>query len=240
MFSFPEKFQAEIIAISQLNKTTKSFLFKITKGKFNYKAGQFAMIEFEDPFEPGKQVQRAYSVASRPAGSEFELCIELIEGGRAGSYLKTKQVQDILNFKGPFGHCTLPTQADQDILLAATGTGIAPIKAILEDLAEAQATNKIQLYFGMRYLRDLYYLDVLQDLAAQLPNCKLHVCISQPETPDHPYLSGRIQTHFVLEDWHANMLVYACGNGNMVRDVRSTALLQNIDKKNILVEIFDS
>ena len=240
MFSFPEKFKAKITDIVDLNSNTSSYMFEVVEGNCSYKAGQFVMLDFESPFEKSERVQRAYSVASRPNGKVFELCIERIQGGQAGTFLSSVQKDDVLDFKGPFGHCTLKDKESKQLIFAATGTGIAPIKAILEDLVEMQAENSIKVYFGMRYLKDLYYLTELTNLISNLKNAKLDICISKPETADHPYHTGRIQTQFDIESWDENTVVYACGNGNMVRDVRSKALVAGVDKKQILVEIFDS
>lgn len=240
MFSFPEVFKARIVELSDLNSNTIKYIFEVIEGKFNYKAGQFVMLNFIDPFDNKTPVSRAYSVASKPSDNKFELCIELIEGGKAGTFLKNVKLGDVLDFKGPFGHCTLPTNIEnKEILLVATGTGIAPIKAILEDISDKNLNNKIKLLFGMRYIEQVYYLKEIENFKNTIANLDVKICISKPEK-ENPHFTGRVSSFYEVDKFNESTLIYACGNGQMVREIRQLALDKNVPKNQILVEIFDS
>lgn len=255
----PTDFVAEVKSIKWLNEKVCSIWYSVVDGKFEFEAGQFVNLKFIDR-DDGSEIQRAYSVASAPAGksgARFELCIEIIDGGKAGKYFSEIQVGDESKFKGPFGFCTLPDNAVKSVLVG-TGTGIAPIKAILEDVRNKRSETSVEVLFGFRHWKDRFYLDVLNDLACEVAG-NFYVCISREdiqkleelgEFENLQFIEGRVTSLLSDEFWKKcsdkkrggnleEVHVYICGGSAMIKDVREISLQAGVDKRNVHVEIFD-
>lgn len=234
----PEDFTAKVIRIDQVNDKVKVLFFECDKD-FNYQAGQFVNLKFEDPFGEQGLIQRAYSIASVSNGKVFELCVEIIEGGRGSTYINNLQVGNEVKMKAPFGFCCIKEDNKNDLVMVGTGTGIAPIKAILEELAAKNDERRIDVFFGVRHETDLFYMEELSDLEANLTNMNLHVTLSQPQSEEWSGLSGRVTTHLEEFDFGHMPDVYLCGGMAMIKDVMKIAQDNGIERKKIHVEIFD-
>jgi ferredoxin-NADP reductase len=231
-----------------MNEAVCSIWFNVVEGEFKYKAGQFVNLKFTDA--NGEEVQRAYSVASAPAGESglrFELCIEIVEGGRAGKYFSEMKVGDECKFKGPFGFCTLPPESKEAVLVG-TGTGIAPIKAILEDLKNKRMETKVSVLFGFRHWENRFYLEELDRLSSEIQG-DFWICMSRQNMGEVvgldkyknlKFVEGRVtsllQESEILDK---DQDLYICGGSNMIKEVREMGLHAGVDKSRIYVEIFD-
>lgn len=223
---------AQLVSSRELAPKVFSYIFEIVEGDFKFKAGQFVNVKFDD-------IQRAYSFASKPDPKRFELCIELIDGGRGSAYFANLQIGDKINMKAPFGMCSIKEENTNDLLMVATGTGIAPIKSILEDMAARDDKRKIDVYFGVRHETNLFYLEELKELESLVENMTLNLCLSQPQTDDWHGLAGRVTHNLENYDFSHMPDVYICGSQAMIMEVRKMALDNGIDKKKIHLEIFD-
>lgn len=236
----PKEFTAKLVKKEFLNEDTVSLWFEPQNVDFTYLAGQFAMLKFEHNDEPGKVLTRSYSISSAPREDGlFELCVGIIPGGKGSNYLAQLEVFETILVKGPYGVCNIKPENKNNLVMIATGTGIAPIKAILEDLALKKDTRKIDVLFGARHAKNLFYLTELKQLATQLEDSSIVLTLSQPDKfwTGH---EGRVTAH--LDSLVFDPLItdfYICGNGAMIKEVRDFALNAGIDKKNIHVEIFD-
>ncbi|MBL4693885.1 FAD-dependent oxidoreductase, partial [Candidatus Gracilibacteria bacterium] len=91
---------------------------------FEFKAGQFINIKIEDI---EKSCFRAYSIASQPRTDKtFDLCIKVVDGGRASVWLDEIKEGTEISFIGPIGNFVFETPDDKETVFIATGTGIAP------------------------------------------------------------------------------------------------------------------
>lgn len=247
----PSDFVAEVRDIKWMNKKVASITYVVVEGKFEFEAGQFVNLKFIDPEDGTNEIQRAYSVASAPAGKSglrFELCIEIIEGGKAGKYFKSLKVGDECKFKGPFGFCILPDSAKKAVMVG-TGTGIAPIKGILEDIRNRRLELKVEVLFGFRHWKDRFYLEELNDLASEV-NGDFYVCMSQEDVNELDgfesfenlkFVEGRVTSLLSRDDniLSAESDLYICGGSSMINEVREMGLQSGVDKSRIHVEIFD-
>jgi CDP-4-dehydro-6-deoxyglucose reductase len=187
---------------------------------FQFHAGQYV-----DVLLPGN-ARRSYSMAVAPAHlgtpAAIELHIRHMPGG-----LFTDQVfgklkeKDILRLEGPFGSFYLrDEEADRQrpIVLLASGTGFAPIKALIEQLRGLDHVRPTVLYWGCRSAADLYLHAWAEQAAAELPWLRYVPVLSEPRAEDG--WSGR--TGLVHEAVMADLpdlsghQVYACGAPVMV------------------------
>lgn len=237
MFVKPIEFKAEVKSITNLAPNIFEYNFNVLDADFEFKAGQFVMMVFDSLIDDSKNVSRAYSISSKPNSKEFELCVEIIKGGQAGTYFSTFKEGQIVDFKGPFGMCYLKPENQNDLIMIATGTGIAPIKSIVDDLIAKGDKRKIDILFGVRFEENIFYQELL-NFYSEHENINARISLSKPNDKWNG-LKGRVTSHLPEFDWK-NKDLYICGNGAMIREVRQFGLDQGLDKKQIHLEIFDS
>lgn len=123
--------------------------------RLQFLAGQYIDIFFKD------QKPRSFSLANAPHDDEFlELHIRNIAGGAFTQHVfEVMKERDILRFKGPLGTFFLREDSDKPIIFVASGTGFAPIKAIIEHALHIGIKRPMHFYWGARVLADLYMLD---------------------------------------------------------------------------------
>ena len=182
--------------------------------RMQYKAGQYVEFLLKD----GKR--RAYSIATPPhADEQLTLHIRHMPGGLFTDHVfGAMKEKDILRFEGPLGTFFLREDSDKPIVMLASGTGFAPIKAIIEQWAHAKSTRPVVLYWGGRRPKDLYMHALCEEWAKSLPNFR-YVPVISDALPEDSW-SGR--TGFVhqavmqdLPDLSTHQ-VYACGAPVMV------------------------
>ena len=174
-----------------------------------YRAGQYIEFMLRD----GKR--RSYSMASAPSlEGPIELHIRHLPGGLfTDQVFSTIKERDILRFEGPHGSFFLREESDRPIVLLASGTGFAPLKAIIEHLIDLKSTRPVTLYWGGRRPQDLYMQALCEQWAATLPT--LHYVPVVSDALDADNWRGR--TGFVhravMDDFPdlSGHQVYACG-----------------------------
>jgi CDP-4-dehydro-6-deoxyglucose reductase len=182
-----------------------------------YHAGQY--IEFV--LDGG--IRRSYSMANAPhtLGDKpaIELHVRLMPGGRFTEHVfNAMKPKDILRIEGPFGTFFLREDSALPIVLLASGTGFAPIKAIIEHMQFKRIERPTVLYWGCRRRADLYLHEWALDAAAQMPNLRYVPVLSEPAEQD----DWRGRTGFVHRAVMADLpdlsghQVYACGAPVMV------------------------
>lgn len=130
-----------------------------------FTAGQYARLTF-----PGAPT-RDYSMASEPGERELEFHIRRVPGGVATQHIHAQlKLGDPVLVEGPFGSSYLREQHTGPILCIAGGSGLAPIKGIVEAAIALGMKQPIHVYFGARSDRDLYLVDHFESLAQRHPN----------------------------------------------------------------------
>ena len=131
---------------------------------FRYRAGQYVEFILRDGS------RRSYSMANAPhtqADSPgIELHIRHMPGGKFTDHVfGAMQAKEILRLEGPFGSFFLREESARPIVLLASGTGFAPIKAIIEQLEFTASQRAAVLYWGCRSRADLYLHDWAEQAA---------------------------------------------------------------------------
>jgi CDP-4-dehydro-6-deoxyglucose reductase len=182
--------------------------------RLQYLAGQYIEFLLKD----GKR--RSYSMASPPHHEgPLELHIRHMPGGVFTDHVfGTMKERDILRFEGPLGTFFLREDSDKPIVLLASGTGFAPIKAIIEHAIHTGITRPMTLYWGARSRKDIYLASLAEKWVADLPNFRFVPVLSEP-TEDDAWTGRTGFVHrAVIEDLPdlSNYQVYACGAPVMV------------------------
>ncbi len=234
----PKLFTAKLSKIKKLTDDVTVFTFEHEANAFEFYPGQFVMVEFMGGEQGGKKIQRAYSIASAPHSTQFELCVKIIPGGLATQYLASLQVGDEATFKGGFGMCTINEDAQNELLFVATGTGLAPVKAIVDDLINKSDNRLMTILFGVRHEDDIFWQDYFESLATKYENIKFLLTLSQP-ADNWTGLTGRVTDHLAKYDFaRPDLELYLCGSGAMIKSVREIALAGGMTKERLHIENF--
>ena len=206
--------------------------------ELEYKAGQF--VQFIVPHGE-KIAKRSYSVCSVASDGHLEFCIKILPeemNGAASLHLPTLALGDEIEIFGPLGRFVVEDQKRNYFI--ATGTGIAPIMGMLrEELENKQNIGFQKLILGVREQKDLFWVDRLERLANEYENFSYLVTLSRPKE-NMPWngLVGRVTDYVKDEDISVFDKFYICGNGEMVKDMRTILIEKGVDAKNIHFEIF--
>jgi CDP-4-dehydro-6-deoxyglucose reductase, E3 len=214
-----QSFQATVDRVRDLTHDVRELGLRLREPKdIQFKAGQFISFNLTPP--GGERLMiRPYSIASPPNESDrITLVFNRVQGGRGSTYLFNLREGDVVAFEGPQGSFYLRERM-RNVLFVATGTGIAPIRSMLLDLADNGYAGTATLYWGLRSQRDVYYQQEFEALAARYPNVSFAIALSRPEAGWQGY-AGRVTG---LVDARVtsvkNLDVFLCGNHAMIRDV---------------------
>ena len=144
-------------------------------GPYEFSAGQYAEVIFD-----GLPV-RDFSMANRPDEEPLEFHIRLVAGGAVSPFINNElAVGDNVGIKGPLGTAYYRENHTGPIIAAAGGSGLAPIKSIVETALAKGARQDIFFYFGVRDEPDLYLERHFEDLATDHPNLNFIPVLSEP------------------------------------------------------------
>ncbi len=148
--------------------------------RLQFLAGQYIDILLKD----GRR--RSFSLANAPHNDEtLELQIRHVPGGLFTTHVFEKMKEkDLLRFRGPLGTFFLREDSGRPVILVAGGTGLAPMKAILEHIFHVGFERSVQLYWGVRAKRDLYLLELLGEWDEKYVNFSFVPVLSEPAEED--------------------------------------------------------
>jgi Na+-transporting NADH:ubiquinone oxidoreductase subunit F len=216
-----KEFKVKVKSIVDLNPYIKGIILEILSPDegITYRPGQYIQLEIPKYKSSSGPEFRAFSMASTPEKTkEVELYVGLVEKGIVSTYIHQYLKEgDELLMRGPFGDFYY-RESDRDILMIATGTGLAPIMSILRYMRREKIQRNITLFFGTRLEGDLFCIEELKDLAKELPKFSFIPTLSR--MPDDSLWKGERGRVTALIEQRipdgANLDVYICGNPEMV------------------------
>ncbi len=183
---------------------------------FNYFPGQYIEVI------GACGLRRSYSLAGASrADKQLELHIRRVAGGALSKYwFDTAKVGDLLRLNGPLGTFFLRhSVANRDLIFLATGTGFAPIKAMLESLVNMplqKQPKSVNIYWGARKLEDLYW---------DFKRFQLDFRFTPVLSRAHAEWSGAVgyvqQVALTMHSELDNASVYACGSTEMIQSAKT-------------------
>jgi NAD(P)H-flavin reductase len=204
-------------------------------------------------FEPGQSLTietelrprlwRTYSIANAPReDGTLDLHVQAMDGGPVSMALvRQLHVGDMVRLGPPLGTMVLDDESDRDLLLVAGGTGLAPLKAIVEKIA-VDATRRVDLFVGTRAAGEFYDLDDLQRLHDEHTWLSVVLAVSH----DDPLEDGgpvAVERGNVIDavqrrgPW-ASRDAYVCGSSEMVAATRDHLLQARVPAQRIRYEEF--
>lgn len=231
---FPAKtLPCRIQALERLSTDVVKVVLRLPPtGDFNFHPGQYV-----DVVGHGG-LRRSYSIANAPAlDKHIELHIRQVPGGAMSPYwFEQAKVNDLLRLNGPLGTFLLRDAAGLDLVFLATGTGIAPVKAILERLAQSPGKalpRSISVFWGGRVRDDLYWDPREIDLE--------HEFIPVLSRADNTWKGARGYVQQALlgqvREWERTV-VYACGSDEMIHSARPLLLNAGLNEHRFYSDAF--
>ena len=228
------KLQARVTSVEYLNADILGIRLKPARS-FEYRAGQFINL-FKD-----ETTARCYSLASVPAlGEELFLNVRKVPSGLVSGWaFENLKVGDGITISEATGDCFyVPGNPEQNVLLIATGSGLAPLYGIIRDAILNGHQGKLSLYHGSYNPEGFYLVDELRKLAQTYPNFSYVPCVSDGDAPlgyapgmvldvalaDNPELSG----------WR----VFLCGNPDMVNAAKKQTFFAGASMREIHADPF--
>jgi CDP-4-dehydro-6-deoxyglucose reductase, E3 len=226
--SYPvKKMPARVASLEKLSPDVMRMQLQLPAADtFKYHAGQYVEFILRD------QSRRSYSMGNAPhtlqasavpsnssphtqaQSPSIELHLRHMPGGKFTDHVfGAMKEKEILRIEGPFGSFFLREDSQKPMVLLASGTGFAPIKAIIEHMQFKNITRPAVLYWGGRRPQDLYLHDWVQTKVAEMPNLS-YVPVVSDALPEDAWTGRSGFVHrAVLQDLPdlSGHQVYACG-----------------------------
>lgn len=212
----------------------------VSPPRLDFQAGQFVTLAVGKDAR-GQDVRRSYSIASSPRKpSTLRFLLRLMPGGIGSDFFAGLDIGAEVAMTGPHGFFVLEAHHLGDVVFGATGTGIAPVLPMLEELAgrREKPGRKLEIYWGIRNESDLFVLDDVI-AACATAGARLHVHVSRPSST-WTGGTGRINGP-ILESLPAldAPTFYLVGNGAMITELKRALVSRGVDrKKQIRTESF--
>ncbi|MBC7692313.1 MAG: FAD-dependent oxidoreductase [Methylotenera sp.] len=208
-------------------------------GEVTFKAGQFVSVVVPGAGPKGRDLRRAYSIASAPESKPIELCVKLVEGGPGTNYLYGLRAGDTFKGYAPYGTFIFTHRPQRHACFISTGTGIAPFRSMIR--SESYQQNKplsTTLLLGVREENELLYTHEFGniDWVEFIP------AVSRPiDAGAFKGLKGRVTDHFRHSGEHFPWLetdYYLCGSGAMIDEIKMLLTARGVVKESIHVEVY--
>jgi ferredoxin-NADP reductase len=197
--------------------------------------------------EDGYQAQRSYSITSPPGDEHLTLTVERIEGGEVSPYLTDGlQVGDRVELRGPIGGYFVWDARDEKndgspLFLAAGGSGIAPLMAMLRHRANSGVTVPTRLLYSSRSYEDIIYREELDRLSANDSSLRVIHTLTRRRPADWTGYARRIDLAMLTDAaWRPaeNPLAFTCGPTALVEAVADYLLELGYEPGRIKTERF--
>jgi methane monooxygenase component C len=232
------EFEAEVVGLSQISINVVKFELRRTGDDktIKFESGQFFDLEI-----PGTGTTRSYSPANiSNYQGDLEFLIRIVDGGKFSEYLKKEaKVGQRLKVKGPSGVFGLKENGFTPRYFVAGGTGLAPILSMVRHMKEWGEPQKCVIYFGVNTEAEMFHLDELNQLAAEMPTLELRNCVWKCSDDWHCEKGSVVDIlRRDLVETGAQPDLYLCGPPGMVDATFAVCADVGIPKERIYLEKF--
>ena len=227
-------YQTTLIEKKSLNETIALLRFAKPKD-FEYHPGQFINL-----LQTETNVTRSYSLASTPDENFLELHVKRVPDGKMSNWLcDVLNVGDEISFFGPSGNCFyMKGDIQQPLVLAGTGTGLAPLFGILRDAIHQQHQGEIHIFHASLAAEGLYYTEELRDISQSHENLTYIPCVLHGEAPEGG-LKGSVDQLVVntIKDGKG-IRAYLCGDAPVVDAMQKSIFFAGASMQDIYADAF--
>jgi NAD(P)H-flavin reductase/hemoglobin-like flavoprotein len=204
------------------------------RARYDYVAGQ--SVSLESDLRP--RLWRYYSPANAPRPDGLlEIHVKARDGGPVSSALVRRVgVGDVLRLGPPVGHLVLDRESDRDLLLVAGGMGLAPLKALIDQVARAGPARRVDLFVGFRTEEQIYDRAYLRRLERENPWLTVTLAVSEDKTSDLE--QGEVGDVVLRHGPWLSREVCVAGPAVMVEDTVSRLVQHGVPAQRISSEVF--
>ena len=197
-------------------------------------AGQYVSFHLGSP-----KLRHTMSIASPPnQDNEIDILQCVAPHGLGSQWAENLNTGDRVEFTGPLGKFTVNKESGKKKVFIATGCGIAPFRSMISAYLSDIRSDEVVLYWGMRYKKDLFWLDEWETLSAKYPSFHYFISLSKPED-SWTGLEGRITQHIFNQEQNLNESeFYLCGSREMIADIRKRLINAGVLEVQIFTETF--
>lgn len=239
----PEKYRAKVSDKYFLTENQKFLYVKfelINPDRIKYRAGQYVSLKVDQSGE-----RRSYSIASTPDDTHgFHLMAEILAEGKGSKFLQMAEIGQEVEVVAPMGQFVIREENMNKFLFVATGSGIVPVYAMINDLLiNKREQRQIRLHWGLRSEEDMFWFDNLERLAEQYPNFVFDPVLSRPsETWSlcRGHVQDCLKRDFATQDGQglSGWQGYICGNPKMVEETKAALVELKMRNEDIYYEKF--
>jgi Na+-transporting NADH:ubiquinone oxidoreductase subunit F len=239
-----KEFRVQATKIEALTPDIKETSFKIISPQegITFRPGQYIQLEVPKYKLTKKPEYRAYSISSSSGQPHnIDLVITKAPGGEVSTYVHDYlRTGEELVAQGPYGDFFL-RESENNILLVATGSGLAPIKSILHQIENSPVKRKTSLFFGAKTRDYLYYYEELKSLERKMDNFTFVPTLSRPREEDQ-WQGERGRVTALIEKYipdHTAIDAYLCGAPEMVESCIKLLKEKGISEACIFSDMFE-
>lgn len=224
-----------LVGVEDLTHDVKLLQLSIEAGgPYTFTAGQHARLKFG----PGIP-ERNYSMANGPAEGTLQFYVRQVPRGQASGYVFTSlHLGAEVTVSGPLGNAYLREQHRGPILAVAGGSGMAPIKSILDTALQNDPEREVHLYFGVRDERDVFLESQLRELERRHPGLRVQIVLSEPSRASER--RAGLVSAAVLQDIHSfeGFKAYIAGPPPMVEALQRQLEAKGVARRDIHADAF--
>lgn len=209
-------------------KDTVTLRLKLSK-PFTWDPGQFIMVR---AVIDGKSVRRAYSISSSPTRQDYlDITIRQTEDPTMSKYLNDIEEESYLEVRGPYGRFIWKESVSDKVFLLGAGSGITPLKGIMEYIADKKLDNPVKLLYSCGHGDNVIFDDRLEELDNEIKNSYYELSLTREPDDKYPEIrKGRINLAYLEKEIKgfegANF--YICGSPGFVK-----AMMKYLDELDI-------
>jgi CDP-4-dehydro-6-deoxyglucose reductase len=218
--SAPAVVEARVIEVSSLGPDVRRLAIALPEHlALRFNPGQYMNVVLDNGSRRSFSMASARLDDANPCALDFH--IKRVPGGHFTDHLLSGlRAGDRLDVELPLGSFRFHAEDYRPLVMVATGTGLAPVKSIIESLMDDPDCPPVSLYWGARIEADLYLHDEIQQWGARLYEFQYVPVLSQPDS-GWSGRQGYVQ-HAVCEDFAdlSEHALYLCGSPAMIDDAR--------------------
>ncbi len=240
-----KEFKTTVEVLDDLTYDIKLLRLKlIDPPEINFTAGQHAQL-YTKPYDNVKEsINRAYSIASPSSEKNYiDFMVRLMPEGMCTTWVhKHLKVGDEVKLVGPMGEFRLHDSEDEMVMVAG-GSGMAPIAALLAEIAEKKIERKVTYFCGAVTKRDLFYMDEMREFEQQIPGFTFVPALSG-DVPDDEWdgvrglITKPLDNHLKERGENTNVQAYMCGSPGMINACIGVLTKNGVQRSNIFFDPF--
>jgi len=227
---------ATVLAVTDLTPHVRQLVVKPKIRKISFQPGQWVSLKL--PMGPKPPLNRAYSIAdpSSPYG-ELTLVFDHVPGGLASTYLYGLRSGDEVSLSGPYGKFVLPHPLDQELLLIARYTGLAPMRCLLKQMFFSKIQTPVLLIAVAPGEDEVLFHQEWLTMAMQYPSFRYLPLVAQ--NGESEAVEKTLSMLTPLVNGQPKVVPMICGTKAFVRPLRAYFIKEGYDRKDVKIETYD-